>query len=314
MIFSPARRKHGFTLIELLVVIAIIAILIGLLLPAVQKVRAAAARSECSNNIKQLALAVHSFNDAHNRFPYNGSPLHNTGCCAPQSRPEWSWIARILPYVEEGNLYRQLQVEQNFPPRRDPARTLVRRRLKVLRCASDNSPDISNFSAQWGGGNPVGVTSYKGVSGSNWAWGNYRHALPGESSNGLDAGNGIFWRSDVRRKLTLNHVTDGDGTSNTFMIGEDVAEMNVHNAWPYSNGANGTCAIPPNLGTRLNAPPGIRVDRGYWPNVYSFRSSHTGGLNFGMADGSVRFISDGISLQNYRAAASVRGGEVASFE
>src|SRR5688572_29808813 len=109
------RARVGFTLIELLIVIAIIAILIGLLLPAVQKVRSAAARMACSNNLKQLGLAVHNFHDSQNRFPYNGSTTTGTpGCClssntatANFSTPMWSWLARILPYVEQDNLYKQ---------------------------------------------------------------------------------------------------------------------------------------------------------------------------------------------------------------
>jgi prepilin-type processing-associated H-X9-DG protein len=126
------------------------------------------------------------------------------------------------------------------------------------------------------------------------------------STNGLENGDGIFWRGDIRSgSLRLTRI--GDGTSNTFMIGEDISELILWNAWAYSNGATATCAIPPNTGVTI--PPIGTADDADWPNRYSFRSRHPGGLNFAYADASVRFVSETVPLQIYHAMATINGSE-----
>jgi prepilin-type N-terminal cleavage/methylation domain-containing protein/prepilin-type processing-associated H-X9-DG protein len=296
-------RRRAFTLIELLVVIAIIAVLIGLLLPAVQKVREAAARMSCSNNFKQLGLAAHSYHDAQGALPVNGP-----GQTYSMSGPNWSWLAHILPYIEQDALYKQL----NIPTANLGSQAGLATTIKTFQCPSDEATRPRTDTADIGG--TVGQTNYKGVCGSNWAWGSYN--IGGSNGgNGLDAGNGIFYRTDGapttggHGPLKITSITDG--TSNTFMTGEEIPSMNRWAAWPYNNAATGTCAIPLNSAMR-SGQPGFQ-NSADWPNVYSFRSRHTGGANFGMADGSVKFIAEGIDLTTYRNLATYAGGEVASL-
>jgi prepilin-type N-terminal cleavage/methylation domain-containing protein/prepilin-type processing-associated H-X9-DG protein len=309
---EPFRTRPAFTLIELLVVIAIIAILIALLVPAVQKVREAAARTQCQNNLKNLALAVHGYHDSNKRFPYNGDPVANQGCCyVAGTTRQYSWMARMLPHIEQGNLHKMAlatnpEAAQGTTPSLAMAKTVV----PVFRCPTDTTPETRRNVANHSPAVDIASASYRGVSGSNWAWGNYPFTPPGKSNNGLDDGNGIFWRSDYKRKLVMTQISDG--TSNTLMIGEDIGALNIHNAWYYANGANGTCAIPLNLGTGMIEPPGINVTAGNWPNVYSFRSRHSGGAHFALADGTVNFINQNITLAIYRSLASTDGGESAS--
>jgi len=301
---SRHPRRSAFTLIELLVVIAIIAILIGLLLPAVQKVRAAAARMACQSNLKNLGIAVHNYQDASGRLPYSSSP--NTYGYDDNGR-SWSWITRVLPHVEQDNLYNAIGISGDpsawptFNQRAGQHAT----QIKVLLCPSDYSSQTVRFDRANGStGSGAGNTNYKGVAGDNWCWGNYANTGYTGDCNGLDNGNGIFFRSDDRRSLRLEQI--GDGTSNTFMIGEDLPERNQHCAWARANYSTGTAAIP--LNTSI---PGKQLyGAGDWPNVYSFRSMHSGGANFCMADGSVRMVSDSINLATYRALSTVNGGEV----
>jgi len=325
MKFGPPRVRWAFTLIELLVVIAIIAVLIGLLLPAVQKVREAAARMQCANNLKQLALGCHNYHDVFASLPRNGNQFgltmshgtNGTGCCGVGAA-HWSWIARLLPYIEQDNMYKMAGIPTNSMNQDAPTLAVLAMPIKTLNCPSDPSNRTRSDSADLGG-TLVALTSYKGVSGANWGADfyptetnfstPYRNPGANGSYNGLEKGDGIFWRADIRSgNLSLTGISDG--TSNTFMIGEDLPDYIHWNAWSYANGACGTCAIPPNTG--ITIPPLGTGDSWSWPTRYSFRSRHPGGLQFAYADGSVHFISDSIPLTVYRWMATIQGGEVAS--
>ena len=309
----PSPRRQAFTLIELLVVIAIIAILIGLLLPAVQNVREAAARAKCSNNLKQLALAVHNYQDANGTFPVNSGTVESL------AQANWSWLARILPYVEQGNLATMGNIP-TAPMTNAGAQAAMATQVNNFLCPSDSNNQGTRTNEFNITGTPVGMTNYKGVSGANWGndsnlaggAGNpftcdprWRNPSISGNYNGLDEGDGCFYRSDYRRPLTLANITDG--TSNTFMIGEDIPMMNQHCDWPFANHTNGTCGIGPNA-TPLGGGNYASSD---WPDVYSFRSRHQNGLCFALADGSVQFIKNGIDLALYRALATIASGEVA---
>jgi prepilin-type N-terminal cleavage/methylation domain-containing protein/prepilin-type processing-associated H-X9-DG protein len=306
---SRRTINRGFTLIELLVVIAIIAALIGLLLPAVQKVREAANRISCANNLKQLALATHHFGDAEGRLPFNtqgydGTPSWRAWPAQSQQR-SWSWLARLLPYVEQEALYREAKIPTNTLGQ---SQASIAKPVKPFFCPSDQAVGVrASTDRQNLEGVPVGLTNYKGVSGSNWCWGLYINDGPGGNCNGLNFGDGLFYRDDWKAQLRLTDVLDG--TSNTLMIGEDIPALNTHCSWPYANNAVGTCAIPPNLGIT-----GTAYDPTLWEMLYSFRSRHPGGLQFAYADASVRFVKQSVALPVYRALATIRGGEVISAD
>jgi prepilin-type processing-associated H-X9-DG protein len=177
----------------------------------------------------------------------------------------------------------------------------------MLLCPSDGTATPTRVDCISMEGTVIGNTSYKGVSGSNHQWGMYPNPDPVTGSfDGYGNGNGPLWEADIRTKvLELADITDG--TSTTFLIGEDVPVLNTHACWCYSHSAVGNVAIPPNAGIThppFNEPPGSEF------NLYSFRSRHPGGVQFAYADGSVHFIRDMIPLNIYRAMGTIRAGEV----
>jgi len=277
-------HRSAFTLIELLVVIAIIGTLVGLLLPAVQKVREAANRMSCQNNLKQIGLALHGYHDAYQTFPsgYRASGPYSDG--ASDTAPGWGWGALILPCIEQDNLFRQLNF--NLPIQNLPAIQTV---VKVYLCPSDITPGAA-FPVPDGFGNTIcsaTPTSYAACCG-------------GDASETMDAtGLGVLYRNSQTR---ITDITDG--TSNTIMIGE--------RAWSNANGI-WAGAIPNGVIMRGQSNPCQPVIPGAWypaatlvqahahmnnalidsdgsAGMDDFSSRHVGGSNFVFADGSVHFL------------------------
>jgi prepilin-type N-terminal cleavage/methylation domain-containing protein/prepilin-type processing-associated H-X9-DG protein len=313
-------RRRGFTLIELLVVIAIIAVLIGLLLPAVQKVREAAARMQCSNNLKQLALAEHGFHDVYGKFTCSWDYEQPK----PPQRPtgvSHAWSTYLLPYVEQDNLYKQY----NFDglAYNDPNATVIQTPLKVFQCpSSPNRGRIYSFPvpANVLPGIPAGTlkasaSDYTAITGvRNWT--QLVAPDPATEPGLVDIGqrHGVLRGTTqdpsiaalLSPQMRIADVTDG--TSNTFLIGELAGRPDVYNArrtviaqgvnpgagwgdgfngehWPNGTSNDGNLvgtSVP--VGTCL-----INCSNLQSRGMYSF---HTSGANFALADGSVRFFSD----------------------
>jgi prepilin-type N-terminal cleavage/methylation domain-containing protein/prepilin-type processing-associated H-X9-DG protein len=292
------RSRRGFTLIELLVVIAIIGILIGLLLPAVQKVRSAAARAQCQNNLKQIGLACHNYHDANQVLP----PGHVATAAYPDTSPGWGWGTFLLPYLEQDNLYRQINLTQ--PMQGQPA---IQSIVKVFICPAD-APPASAFAVTSATFDPVVLAAP-----SSYA------ATVGDDSSEADAltGNGIFYRNSRTR---LTDITDG--TSQTVMIG-DRAWADSQGIWAGAPSGGILRAGPRNPWSFATASAAVLVQaHNNWINIRTdadgglddFSSYHTNGVNLVFADGSVHFIrsitSDGPEHLAFWALGTRAGGEV----
>ncbi len=300
------RRGLGFTLVELLVVIAIIGILIALLLPAVQAARESARRTQCANNIKQVALGMLRFEGVKGILPPN---INSGGYAATEV--DTCWMAAILPFLESTTLTNQLVRGEavggpdNMPVYMTPVQTYL--------CPSDGISGLDGrqhgpytgacyADSQWWVDSQMAYTNYKACAGANWCSGDFIVSQPvgrfAGNCDGLDHGNGILCRTWGPVITThLREITDG--TSHTFAVGESIAWWCGWTNWGWTNGSTATCAIP------LNYQVGGQLDlHTVWDNFadnYSFFSNHPGGGQFAMCDGSVLFVANEIDLNLYRA-------------
>jgi len=315
------RQSCGFTLVELLVVIAIIGVLVALLLPAVQAAREAARRSQCSNNLKQIGIALHNYHDTYLAFPMNYRPSGNT--FTSQYATE-GWMRAILPFIEQKPLSDTTTAAASMSLAGNLAASDMV--IKTYLCPSDGSANSGRMNNRSDGNEAAAtfqtrqkaVNNYKACCGANWMWTfvNRNNARWANDGNGLihcdgficsnSHGAGPSNMNDVLRNL-LTMASIQDGTSNTFAVGEAIPAWSNWTWWYCQNASVATCAIP------LNYRKGIdRLEnfRGNWDRNFGFYSLHPGGAQFVMIDGSVRFIPDTVNTATYRALATTMGSEV----
>jgi prepilin-type N-terminal cleavage/methylation domain-containing protein/prepilin-type processing-associated H-X9-DG protein len=295
----PGRRS-GFTLIELLVVLAIIGILIGLLLPAVQKVREAAGRAACVNNLKQIGLALQNYHDTNNHFP--AGYVSGFNARGDDTGPGWGWAALILPQMEQRPLYDTI----NFAlPIEAPANAAARvQPVKGYRCPSDTGP--ATWTAQ-----RYSMVGPPGAPICDVASANYV-GMFGTSEPGVD-GEGLFFRGS---QVAIRDVTDG--TSSTIAAGERSFKLGDATWVGAVTGAaitgtsgglpsveNASCMVLGHAGD--GNPPG-----GPLSEINQFASNHGRGANFVFADGHVSFLPATTGVKVFEALATRAGNETIS--
>ncbi len=318
------KSRVGFTLIELLVVIAIIAILIALLVPAVQKVREAAARLQCTNNLKQIGLGLHNHHDTFKNLPSNIRP-------SAVSTVRVRWATYLLPYIEQANIYRGINQSLNW---HEPANLpYTSQRLSVHECPSAPNGTIVDGAPDTGWTNIVANGDYGGFYGVS----------PELVTLGLvDASSGGLSNGAVSKTVKLRFGDFTDGLSNTLHITESAGRPNIYRLGKIAvtaSGANrvnggGWCRPASELnvlrgssadGLSFPGPNAINVTNGEilgtYPHPYyntdgtsQIYGFHTGGVNALFVDGSVQFLSQTTNIRTLAALISRNSGEPVNFQ
>lgn len=338
------RRRSAFTLVELLVVIAIIGILIGLLLPAVQKIRAAAARTECGNNLKQIGLALHVYHDVYKHFPYGKSPSYPSS----GSWARWSTHSQILPFLEQDNLYKQLDF--SLPPyvgqdstngcyNPPNANVACHTQLKVFHCPAESAP----YAIMGSDGILYPGNNYCGNQGTTFMCDQGDGPALQSTVAPTARADGVFYNQSQVKFASIT-----DGTSNTvmfsehlrspgrfdprvsmFMMPETYTLEETHtvcqgldpyttpticdsygNCWAWgetcctiynhvSTPNSRTCGAIPFPGSQVNMAMDVPAS-----------SNHPNGVNVVLCDGSVRYVSNAISLATWRALGTRDAGDI----
>jgi len=267
-------RRRGFTLIELLVVIAIIAVLIALLLPAVQQAREAARRTQCKNNQKQMALALHNYHDTHGVFP-----MGNLGGI------NFTYQSYILPYLDQANLYNRLNFNYNSNCFNINTADVYGTKIPAYTCPTDPLALTPGFLSGYG----------------NFLVGSYFGNIGTTTTNKT----GMLYTSNNGAPVKMRDVTDG--TSNTMLFGERGMPADGQYGWTLCGYGNNNDGEADNL---LTSATGLSKGTSSGADNNHYWSYHTGGAHFALADGSIRFLSTSMSFSVFQAISTKAGGEV----